>query len=64
MPGRALSGLDHSGENPLPHDQQETGNRLKQQMVDSETGEVVEKEQKGRGYELAKGDMSRSRRKN
>lgn len=34
----------------------ETGNRLKQQMVDSETGEVVEREQKGRGYEVAKGE--------
>ncbi len=34
----------------------ETGNRLKQQMVDSETGEVVEKEQKGRGYEVSKGE--------
>ena len=34
----------------------ETGNRLKQQMVDSETGEVVGKEQKGRGYEVAKGE--------
>jgi DNA end-binding protein Ku len=33
----------------------ETGNRLKQQMVDAETGEVVEGEQKGRGYELQKG---------
>lgn len=33
----------------------ETGNRLKQQMVDSETGEIVEKEQKGRGYEISKG---------
>jgi DNA end-binding protein Ku len=34
----------------------ETGNRLKQQMVDSETGDVVEKEQKGRGYEVRKGE--------
>ncbi|MES2032150.1 MAG: Ku protein [Pseudomonadota bacterium] len=34
----------------------ETGNRLKQQMVDAETGEVVEKEQKGRGYEISKGE--------
>jgi DNA end-binding protein Ku len=34
----------------------ETGNRLKQQMVDAETGDVVESEQKGRGYELAKGE--------
>jgi DNA end-binding protein Ku len=33
----------------------ETGNRLKQQMVDAETGEVVEGDQKGRGYELSKG---------
>ncbi|BAM91945.1 conserved hypothetical protein [Bradyrhizobium oligotrophicum S58] len=33
----------------------ETGNRLKQQMVDSETGDIVEGEQKGRGYELSKG---------
>ena len=33
----------------------ETGNRLKQQMVDAETGDIVEGEQKGRGYELAKG---------
>jgi len=34
----------------------ETGNRLKQQMVDSETGDVVESDQKGRGYEVSKGD--------
>ncbi|HEX7650371.1 MAG TPA: Ku protein [Noviherbaspirillum sp.] len=33
----------------------ETGNRLKQQMVDTETGDVVEGDQKGRGYELKKG---------
>lgn len=33
----------------------ETGNRLKQQMVDTETGDIVEGDQKGRGYELAKG---------
>jgi DNA end-binding protein Ku len=33
----------------------ETGNRLKQQMIDAETGEVVEGDQKGRGYELKKG---------
>jgi DNA end-binding protein Ku len=32
-----------------------TGNRLRQQMVDEETGRVVGKEQKGRGYEVAKG---------
>src|SRR3954466_4824953 len=33
----------------------DTGNRLKQQMVDAETGDVVEGGGKGRGYELAKG---------
>ncbi|WP_027580404.1 Ku protein [Bradyrhizobium sp. Ai1a-2] len=33
----------------------ETGNRLKQQMVDAETGDVVESDQKARGYELRKG---------
>src|SRR4051795_9634162 len=32
-----------------------TGNRLRQQMVDEETGKVVDKEHKGRGYELSKG---------
>jgi len=34
----------------------ETGNRLKQQMIDAETGDVVESDQKGRGYELKKGE--------
>src|SRR3954462_11190235 len=34
----------------------ETGNRLKQQMVDAQTGDVVESDQKGRGYELKKGE--------
>src|SRR5262245_31753645 len=33
----------------------ETGNRLRQQMVDEETGDVVESGQKTRGYEIAKG---------
>jgi DNA end-binding protein Ku len=33
----------------------ETGNRLKQQMVDSATGDVVEDGEKARGYELRKG---------
>ncbi|MDB5655899.1 MAG: hypothetical protein JWQ94_3512 [Tardiphaga sp.] len=35
----------------------ETGNRLKQQMIDAETGDVVDKEQKGRGYEVSKGEF-------
>ena len=33
----------------------ETGNRLKQQMVDAQTGDIVEKDQKARGYEISKG---------
>jgi DNA end-binding protein Ku len=32
-----------------------TGNRLRQQMVDEDTGDVVESDEKGRGYELSKG---------
>jgi len=32
-----------------------TGHRLRQQMVDEKTGKVVDKEDKGRGYELSKG---------
>src|SRR5918993_463673 len=32
-----------------------TGNRLRQQMVDERTGKVVDKNDKGRGYELTKG---------
>jgi DNA end-binding protein Ku len=31
-----------------------TGNRLKQQLVDAETGEVVDSENKGRGYEIGR----------
>jgi DNA end-binding protein Ku len=33
-----------------------TGNRLRQQMVDEETGRVVEGDNKGRGYELSSGN--------
>ncbi len=32
-----------------------TGHRLRQQMVDAQTGRVVEGDEKGRGYELSKG---------
>ena len=32
-----------------------TGNRLRQQMVDEETGDVVESDQKARGYEISRG---------
>jgi Ku protein len=32
-----------------------TGHRLRQQMIDEKTGRVVDKDHKGRGYEVAKG---------
>ena len=32
-----------------------TGNRLRQQLIDSETGDPVEREDVGRGYEIGKG---------
>ena len=32
-----------------------TGNRLKQQLVDEETGDVVDASDKGRGFEVSKG---------
>src|SRR5262249_60656335 len=35
-----------------------TGNRLKQQNVDSETGEVVPRDDMVRGYEVAKGQYT------
>src|SRR5258708_19520305 len=35
-----------------------TGNRLKQQQVDAETGEPVEREDIGRGYEIGKGQYT------
>src|SRR5215213_1427296 len=34
------------------HVNRETGNRLRQQLVDTVTGEVVESHNKGRGYEI------------
>ena len=34
----------------------DTGNRLKQQYVDSETGDVVERDDRVKGYEVSKGD--------
>lgn len=32
-----------------------TGTRLRQQMVDEETGRAVDEDHKGRGYEISKG---------
>lgn len=39
-----------------------TGNRLKQQNVDAETGDVVPREDTARGYEVAKGLAGVNRR--
>jgi non-homologous end joining protein Ku len=38
-----------------------TGNGLKQQLTDAETGETVEKRDIGRGYEIGKGQYLHSR---
>src|SRR3954470_655283 len=35
----------------------ETGNRLRQQLVDAYTGEVVERHNKGRGYEVGENNF-------
>jgi DNA end-binding protein Ku len=35
----------------------ETGNRLKQQYIDAETGDVVERDDRVKGYEIAKNDF-------
>jgi DNA end-binding protein Ku len=42
----------HSGKS-----NKKTGNRLKQQLVDSETGEPADSEDKGRGYEIGKNEF-------
>ncbi len=34
----------------------ETGSRLKQQYVDAETGDIVDRDERVKGYEIAKGD--------
>ena len=38
-----------------------TGNRLRQQLIDEETCEVVEAHDKARGYEIGKGDRKSTR---
>lgn len=37
-----------------------TGNRLRHQLIDEETREPIRPEHKGRGYEVAKGQRTRS----
>ena len=55
LPDRALPRHLAGRKNPFPPDQHRTGHRLRQQMVDEETGRVVDTEHKGRGYEVSKG---------
>jgi DNA end-binding protein Ku len=40
-----------------------TGHRLRQQMVDEDTGRVVDAEHKGRGYELSERPLCADRRR-
>ena len=40
-----------------------TGNRLRQQLIDEETGEPIDPGDKGRGYEVDKGVYLKGRRR-
>jgi DNA end-binding protein Ku len=51
----SLPGLSLSEKVSFNRINRKTGNRLKQQNVDSETGEVVPREDIARGYEVSKG---------
>src|SRR5690242_13246315 len=41
---------------PFNRINKKTGHRLRQQLVDSDTGDLVDREDIGRGYEVAKGE--------
>jgi len=55
LSNRSLPSLIAAGKSQFQSHQWKTGNRLKQQNVDSETGEVVSREDMARGYEVGKG---------
>jgi Ku protein len=55
LPDRALSGFDPAERTHFHQINAKTGHRLRQQMVDEQTGRVVDKDHKGRGYELSRG---------
>ena len=55
LPGRDFSRDLQSGRTHFHQINRKTGNRLRQQMVDEETGKAVDKDDKGRGYEVSKG---------
>jgi non-homologous end joining protein Ku len=52
---RPLSGVVAERKVSFNRINRKTGNRLKQQNVDTETGDVVAREDTARGYEIAKG---------
>jgi len=54
-PVELFPAISSSGKTRFHQINTKTGNRLRQQMVDEETGRVVDRENKGRGYELSKG---------
>jgi DNA end-binding protein Ku len=54
-PVELFPAISSSGKTRFHQINEKTGNRLRQQMVDEGTGRVVERENKGRGYELSKG---------
>jgi Ku protein len=51
---RGLSRVDASRKTHLHQINIKTGHRLRHRMVDEQTGRVVDKDHKGRGYELSK----------
>jgi hypothetical protein len=59
LPDRDISSLPRR---PFQQINKRTGHRLRQQMVDEVSGKVVDKDEKGRGYELSKGATWRSTR--
>jgi DNA end-binding protein Ku len=52
---RPLSGVVSERKVSFNRINRKTGNRLKQQNIDSETGDVVPREDTARGFEVAKG---------
>jgi DNA end-binding protein Ku len=54
-PIQLFPAISQSGRTHFHQINVKTGHRLRQQMIDEETGEPVDTEDKGRGYELSKG---------
>ena len=54
VPDRAFSASSSSERVAFRQINKKTGHRLKQQLIDSVTGEIVEAEDRSRGYEISK----------